>query len=176
MALSDYINQIQQQTQANATPMPMQTTTSGAEMLGGSLEYFLNPNSQYLQNARQRGMEVAATRGGINSSIAAGASERAAIEAVAPLAQQAAGFDLTREMATRNAELENWLAGQNFNRQLTQEISMLPLASSFNMLNAVQNFALQDPALYTPEVVSGYTNFFNRNMNDLLNRYFSGGS
>lgn len=121
-------------------------------------------------------MEVAATRGGINSSIAAGASERAAIEAVAPLAQQAAGFDLTREMATRNAELENWLAGQNFNRQLTQEISMLPLASSFNMLNAVQNFALQDPALYTPEVVSGYTNFFNRNMNDLLNRYFSGGS
>lgn len=48
-------------------------------------------DSAYMQNARQRGLETAARRGMLNSSIAAGASQRSALEAAAPFAMQAAG-------------------------------------------------------------------------------------
>lgn len=136
------------------------------ELVGQSLDYFMNPGSEYMQNARQRGLELAATRGGINSSIAAGASERAALEAATPLAQGAVAAQLGQEQS----QLNNWIDQQGFNR----EMASLPYKSSVSMLNAVSQMAIQDPQLYTPSVVSGFSNFFNQNMNDILGRYFGG--
>lgn len=177
MALSDFVLQQQYGVAPTATTgMPATTAPSyqanlpsGVGMVQSSLEAMLNPNSSYIQNARQRGAEYAASRGGINSSIAAGASERAAIEAAAPLAQQAVAIESTREQVAA----EDWLSGQNFNRSLQGQLTMMPLTNSFNMLNAVQQYALEDPALYTPEVISGYSNFFQKNMDDIMNTYFS---
>lgn len=137
------------------------------QRLSDSLEYFMDPNSAYIQNARQRGLETAAVRGGVNSSIAAGASERAAIEAALPMAQASTGMQAGRDQA----KLAEWAAANNFNRELFAQ----PFTSSMDMLKRFTDASLQDPELYSPSVISGYTNFFNQQMNDMLRRYFGGG-
>lgn len=157
-----------------ATPAPFQApgTRGGVTTVQQSLDAFLNPGSDYINNARQRGVEYAASRGGLNSSIAAGASERAAIEAAAPLAEQARAIDQNRE----DALTANWMAMQNYSRQLQGQLIQMPLASSMNMMEMLTQYSLEDPELYTPAVMSGFSNFFNRNMNDMLSRYFGGSS
>jgi hypothetical protein len=40
------------------------------------------------------------------------------------------------------------------------------------MLESVTAAGLKDPQLYTPSVISGFSNFFNQNMNDILGSYF----
>lgn len=62
--------------------------TSTAEAMTGLLQ----KESPYLTAARQRGKEYAAGRGLLDSSIAAGAAERSAIEASLPIAQQDAAY------------------------------------------------------------------------------------
>lgn len=149
-------------------PVALPEYTDPNTIVQNSLEAMLNPNSSYIQNARQRGVEFAQQRGGINSSIAAGAAERAALEAAAPLAQQVVDIQQNRE----NAQTANWLADQNFSRELQGQLVSAPLNSSLNMLETLNQYALQDPQLYTPAVMSGFTNFFNRNMQDMFSRYF----
>lgn len=154
------------------TPAPFQqpATPSADAMVQSSLDAFLNPNSQYMQQARQEGLNLAAQRGGINSSIAAGASQRAALETAMPLAQQSLSIQQQRE----NALTEDWLGRMNFSRQLEGQLITAPLSSSMDMMGQLTQYALQDPELYTPSVMSGFTNFFNQNMNDMLSRYFGG--
>lgn len=139
---------------------------SGTSMVAGSLEQLLSPGSSYIQNARRAGVNQAAQRGGINSSIAAGASERAAIDAALPLVQQAVNIDQSREEVAAN----DWLSKQNFGRALQGQT----FTSTLGMLQAIQDYALADPELYTPEVTSGYSNFFQKNMNDILSNFFKG--
>lgn len=76
-------------------------TVQDDELASNQLTGLLASNSSYIRNARLRGTEFAASRQLGNSSIAAGASERAAIEAGAPIAladagafQEAAGQNL----------------------------------------------------------------------------------
>lgn len=144
------------------TPLPRQP--SGTSQVMSSLEQVVGANSPYLANARRRGLEVAATRGGINSSIAAGSSERSALEAAAPLVQQGLAID----GQARDAEYNNWLAQQNFGRALFGQ----QFSSSLNMLDRLNQYALEDPELYTPEITSGFSNFFQQQTNDILKRYF----
>lgn len=161
----------------NATVNPVQQNvydpnrlTPATNMVQGNLEAMLNPNSSYITNARQRGMEVAATRGGINSSIAAGAAERAAIDAAAPLAQQATNIDQTREQV----RADEWMTNNNFNRAMLGQYAQTTFNTSMDMLKMIQQYSMEDPELYTPEVSSGLANFFNQNMNNNLKRYFNG--
>lgn len=155
-------------------PAPYTNQADPNQMVQGSMEAMLNPNSQYIQNARQRGVEFAAQRGGLNSSIAAGASERSAIEAAQPLVSQALDIQKQRDVLAG----QNWLDSQNFNRNFQGQLAMLPITNSFNMMNMVQQQALQDPALYTPDVISGYSNFFSQNMDNIMSKFFDnqGGS
>lgn len=164
MALSNYMA-------APSTPPPFTNQPDPNAMVQSSMEAMLNPNSSYIQNARQRGVEYAAQRGGLNSSIAAGASERSAIEAAQPLVSQALDIQKTRDLQLG----QDWLDTQGFNREFQGQIAMLPVTNSFNMLNQLQQMSMQDPALFTPEVVSGYSNFFNQNMKDIMGQYFGGG-
>ena len=148
--------------QGHSAPLPR--TTSGTNQAMASLDQVTGANSPYLANARRRGLEVAATRGGINSSIAAGSSERAALEAAMPLVQQGLAID----QQAQQVQYDNWLSQQNFGRALFGQ----QFTNSLGMLNQIQQYALEDPELYTPEVISGYSNFFQQNMNDILQRYF----
>ena len=175
MALSDYMTQSLYSGTSPATQTPLynpQTLRPASDIVQGNLEAMLNPNSSYIQNARQRGMEVAATRGGINSSIAAGASERAAIEAAAPLAQQATNIEQERENVLAN----EWATKQNFDRAMLGQYAQTSFSSSVDMLRMLQQYALEDPELYTPEVTSGMANFFGQNLNDYMSRYFARGT
>jgi hypothetical protein len=153
---------------APSQPSPYADAPSANQTVQNSLDFFLNPNSDYIQNARQRGVEYAASRGGLNSSIAAGASERSALEAVMPLVQQSQEVQKTRDALAG----QDWLDTQAFNREFQGQLAMLPVVNSYNMLQNVQQFALQDPELYSPDVISGYSNFFNNNMKDIMNQYF----
>ena len=148
--------------QGHSAPLPH--TTSGTSQAMASLDQVTGANSPYIANARRRGLEVAATRGGINSSIAAGSSERAALEAAMPLVQQGLAID----QQAQQVQYDNWLSQQNFGRALFGQ----QFTNSLGMLNQIQQYALEDPELYTPEVISGYSNFFQQNMNDILQRYF----
>ena len=158
MALADYI------TNAMAPQALPTQPLNGAQQVLGTLEQIVGSGSSYIQNARRRGMETAATRGGINSSIAAGASERAALESAMPLVQQANQINQTGV----DAQYDNWLAQQNFGRALYGQ----KFNSSLDMLNYLQQAAVNDPELYTPEITSGLSNFFQKNTQDILNRYF----
>lgn len=159
---------------ASPTPAPFQNPNAPTadEQVQSSLDAFMNPNSDYMRLARQQGLNLAAERGGINSSIAAGASQRAALQTAMPLVQQSLSIQQQRE----NALTEDWLSKMNFNRQLQSQLITAPLASSMDMMSQLSQFALQDPELFTPAVMSGFTNFFNQNMNDMLSRYFGGGA
>jgi len=74
--------------------------TQSNELTSTNLNNILAQGGDYIQNAQSRGQEVAAGRGLLNSSIASGAAERAAIEAAAPIAAQDAS-------AYRSAASEN---------------------------------------------------------------------
>lgn len=162
MALADYI------TNAMAPQALPTQPLNGAQQVLGTLEQTVGSGSSYIQNARRRGMETAATRGGINSSIAAGAAERSALEAAQPLVQQAVSIDQSNWQLGQQAQYDNWLAQQNFGRALYGQ----QFSSSLDMLNYLQQAAVNDPELYTPEVTSGFSNFFQKNTQDILNRYF----
>ena len=149
---------------APATKTYGQNLQNPNDIVKGTLESMLDPNSSYIQNARQRGMEVAATRGGVNSSIAAGASERAAIDAAAPLATQSLEIQGARE----NLNAQNWMNQQDFSRSLTAQ----QFGNTSSMLNFLTQAGIDDPELFTPEVISGYSNFFENNMRDILGKYF----
>lgn len=63
----------------------------GDELSSNRISAILAASNPYITNARQRGVEQAASRGMLNSAAAAGAAERSAIEAASPLALQEAG-------------------------------------------------------------------------------------
>lgn len=152
-------------------PVPVtQPAQSGAQTVMRSLDAFTGSSSPYIENARRRGLELAATRGGINSSIAAGAAERSALEAAQPLVQQAVQIDQNNQQLGQQAQYDNWLSQQNFGRALFGQ----QFTSSLGMLEGLQQAALQDPELYSPETVSGFSNFFNTQMSETLKRYFGG--
>lgn len=79
----------------------------GQEIQGvsGRLNTLLQSDSPYLERARHRGRQVANRRGLLNSSMAAGASEAAAIDAALPIASADADIS-ARERAMRSQEYQ----------------------------------------------------------------------
>lgn len=83
----------------------------------GKLTGLLDTNSKYLTQARAAGVRTANRRGLMNSSIAAGSSEAAAIAAAAPIASQDAN-----QIAQKNqAVLEGGIQYDNSSRLQTQQ-------------------------------------------------------
>lgn len=154
------------------------------ELVANQLQGLLDSDSAYMNNARLRGQEFAASRGMLNSSIAAGASQRSALEAAMPIAQSDADAYRTanqgnfeslsqlRQMRTA-ADLDNWLSSESYNRDFNGRLAMMPIQGSMDMMSYIQQRALEDPSVYTPEVISGINNFWNQNMFDVLGNYFN---
>lgn len=80
------------------------------------MQGLLAQGSKYLDMARQRAAETANSRGFLNSSMAAGAGERAAIEAALPIAQQDA--QTLTSTSLQNASQTNQMRGQVLDEQL----------------------------------------------------------
>lgn len=70
----------------------------------GQMEGLLSSDSQYINLARQQAAEQANSRGLLNSSIAASAGQRAAIESALPIAQQDAQTYFSQSNLNQNAE------------------------------------------------------------------------
>ena len=77
---------VTQQAEGYQTPSVYDPGTTGT--VAGQMEGILAKESPYLQAARERGEQYAHSRGLLSSSMAAGAAEKAAIEAALPIAQQ----------------------------------------------------------------------------------------
>lgn len=163
---------------------------SPADAVNQTLEQFLN--GPYAENARRRGAEMAAQRGLMNSGMAAGNSERAAMEAVQPFVQQAMGLlsqreqnAFTGEQSERERQLrtklqsdasfqQDWLNGRNFNRDFYQQMSMIPMNSAAQLSAIMAQYALENPDVYTPNNMAGFQEFFNQNLQQIMAQYFGG--
>jgi len=86
-----------------ATP-PKKRKVNKKDTVKYQIENLLDTESRYINQARQQGKEYASSRGLLNTSIAAGASERAAIEAALPIAAQDAQTYFTQGITNQNAE------------------------------------------------------------------------
>ena len=168
-----------------------------AQVIQDITSQLLDPNGAYIANARQRGLETAARRGLGNSSIAAGASQRAAIDAVQPLVSEATGIFNRREGEAFEAEqtirqqmftamenqrdrdqqitmsqVQNWLNDQTFQREFNAQLSLLPITSAANLHQMLAQYAMESPEVWTPDVLDGVSNFFNQSFLNILQQYF----
>lgn len=169
---------------------------AGNELVSNQMNSLLSDSNPYIQNARQRGVEYANSRGLMNSSIAAGASQRAATEAALPIASadaaayRSAGdqtygagsrlreLDVASRLADRSrmfdVQAQDWLANSAFNREFNGTLAMLPIASSMDMWNGLLQLAASDPAIFTPTVLAGYQDFFQLGIDEYMSRYLQG--
>lgn len=183
--------QVTQGTGGNLPPNPSQVNLQGgfspANVVTDTMNQIVDPNGAYIRNARRRGLEQAAMGGNrAGGSIAAGASQRAALESAAPLFNaamqlqgQREGFafqgeqnQLERNRDYTRAQLEDWANSRQFNREFYGVLSMMPINSAYQLNSLIQTYALENPEIYTAEVISGMSNFFNQNFAQVLSTYF----
>lgn len=190
-SIADMANQI---TQGQPVYSP---SMAPAQVISDITNQLLDPSGQYIQNARLRGIEQAASRGLRNSSISAGQSQRAAMEAVQPLVNEASSIFNRREQNAFDAEqtirqqiftslenqrdrdqqitmgqVQNWLNDQTFQREFNAQLSLLPITSAANLSQMLVQYAMDKPEVWTPDVVDGVSNFFNQSFFNILQQYF----
>lgn len=123
-----------------AGPMQGPTTYQPSEnaLVSRQLTNLLSQDNPYMQRARTRAMQYSNSRGLLNSSMAAGAGEAAAIDAALPIAQQDAGSYFT-------ADRENAAAQNTFARDANQfgregALSIFREGSAFGRQRDQQDF------------------------------------
>lgn len=208
---------------ANMQPGTEGNAQAPVDVVQGITNALLSREGQYITNARRRGLETANQRGLLNSSMAAGAAQRAAVEAAQPLIGQAMGLTENREqrnfqgqqqaldrtqsvnnallgnqlqerqmglqnyyskdqavldaqlreqLQSRTVEQQDWLNDRTFSRQFNASLSMMPIQNIYDMNRAIMNYAAENPEVYTPDIISGMTNFFQMNLLGTLQQYF----
>lgn len=190
---SDYV--------ATATGNPAGTPESPYDVVTNNLNKLLGSDSPYIQNARLRGEEAAASRGLRNSSIAAGASQRAALEAAEPILNEIQGLTSQREnlafqgeqatldriqqvnnamldfqfqqsMQNNAALQQDWLSSNQYTREFNGQLAQLPIANAAALSQMIAQYALENPEVYTPSTISGMQNFFTGSLAAVLQQYF----
>lgn len=173
----------------NANPYAPPSSYSPGNVVTDNLNNLLASDGAYMTNARQRGLEQAASRGMLNSSIAAGTSQRAALEAAQPILSNIMGLTSQRESqafssseaqrerqfqaeyASMNAQLQDWMANNQFNRNFNGQLAMMPIASAADMWSGLMQLAASDPTVFTPDVLAGYQDFFQTGFDEYISRY-----
>lgn len=102
------------------------------ELVENRLGNLLDSDNRYIQNARQRGLQGASKRGLLNSSIAQGSAERAAIEAGLPIASADAQTFLQTRMQNQQDLNQNLMQERDIaNRMLEAERNSLSSAEAW---------------------------------------------
>jgi len=131
-----------------AAPAPaVARAVTEPETVSGQLNQLLSADSTYLQSARNRGMEQANQRGLINSSLAAGTAERAAIDAAMPIAAQDATTNATAGQSAQNANQDLGLTGYKSILDSAQQSENFDYRTRENQQNIAANTQLQDDRL-----------------------------
>lgn len=214
-------------------------------IINAAINAITGNESPLMARARQQGLEFANQRGLLNSNLAAGAAQGAALDRAMPLIQESLGITNRREgeqfqarqnaiqqgmaltgqreqqafagqqaqldrvqgvnnallqnqIAERQAALANyyskdqasfdaqlrsrlqsdqtaqqdWLNDRNYTREFNGALSMLPIQNVYQMSQMIQQYALENPEVYTPQVIAGMTNFFQQNLYSILAQYF----
>jgi len=129
-----------QKVQDTATPKTGSSYIDNAtNTVAGQLNTLLKSDSPYIQLAQTKAKEQAAGRGLLNSSMAAGAGQRAAIESALPIAQQDAEtyskFGLQQQQAenlTATNLAEGIISEQITNQQATNQQLTQNIQNAFN--------------------------------------------
>lgn len=135
-----------------ATP---NTAGYNSPMARDQLAFMLNQNTPYMQAANNAGLQTAASRGLLNSSLAAEASQKAMVEAAGPIAQQDADFLQNMEKAAREQgyTLEQYAAKHGYDlERLNSEYGWKSASAQYeadlayrsNYLQAIANINSQD--------------------------------
>ena len=133
--------------------------------VSGQMTGLLNQNSPYMQAATAGAMRTANNRGLLNSSIAAGEGQKAAIESSMPIAQQDAGF--YQGIHTQNAKtisdsfLNNQIGELDYNKSLNNA----ELTGALTAQDYAGKFSLQKLSDYAQERRVEIDNAFKLNMN-----------
>lgn len=110
------------------------------ELVSEQLTDLLDSDNAFIQNARQRGREAAQDRGALSSSIFAGSSERAAIEAGLPIASADAQAFITAASENMAAVNQNTLAKLNSATQQAvtnaQNVTQASISTASNRTSA----------------------------------------
>lgn len=67
---------------------------------------------------------------------------------------------------------QDWLASRSFTREFNGALSMMPIKNAFDLNNQIMQYAAENPEVYTPDIISGMTNFLQMNMTAMLQQYF----
>jgi len=113
---------------------PTAYTPSPEATVEGRLPGILSSGSPYIQGAQQRAKEYAASRGLLNTSMAATAGERAAIESALPIAQQDAGAFQEAGMLGYQGEITGATAAQKHG----QDVSLVGEQAKYSSILAGQ--------------------------------------
>lgn len=81
-------------------------------------------------------------------------------------------YEFRRSLQSDQTAQQDWLNNQDFTRKFNADLSTMPLRNAMDLTTAVQRYAMENPEVYTPEVISGMTNFFSNNMFSVLSQYF----
>lgn len=79
---------------------------------------------------------------------------------------------LDRDQQLNMAEVQNWLNNESFMRDFNAQLATMPINNTANLLNYISQQAISNPETFTPDVVSGMSEFFTSNSMDVLSRYF----
>ena len=79
---------------------------------------------------------------------------------------------LDRDQQLTMAEVQNWLNNESFMRDFNAQLATMPINNTANLLNFISQQAITNPEIYTPDIVSGMSEFFTTNAMDVLSRYF----
>lgn len=115
-------------------------TVGDNELVSSQLQKLLATDSPYLQQARNKAAQTANSRGLVNSSMAAGWGESAAIDAAAPIAQADAGAYTSA--ARDNQSAQNAVSLHNASAANQAEMARAAAANQASM--AAANMQMQD--------------------------------
>ena len=126
-----------------ASPTNVARTITNPETVSGQLNSLLSSDSRYIQSARNSGLETANSRGLINSSLAAGTSEKAAIDAALPIAQGDAGTYANAGQSAQQANQDVNLTGYKSLLDSAQQAENFKQSTQQNAQNIAGNLAIQ---------------------------------
>lgn len=115
-------------------------TVGDNELVSSQLQKLLATDSPYLQQARNKAAQTANSRGLVNSAMAAGWGESAAIDAAAPIAQADAGAYTSA--ARDNQSAQNTVSLNNASAANQAEMARAAAANQASM--AAANMQMQD--------------------------------
>lgn len=111
---------------------------------------------------------------GVNNALLSSELNLRNLQATNYYSQQAAqqDYEFRRAMQSDSVAQQDWLSSQTFSREFNAALSMLPIQNASQLHNYMMQAALEQPEVYTPEVLSGFSNFFNNQFLAQMQMYF----